>query len=505
MVTRGGGSPRNSSAAAMRSTARSTTPSRSRRQLVVTSRRASSIAFPSAMIVRTMRPANARSSGAMARSSHTWLAMRSSGSPSRRSHAYSACSARARARVSALRRAIEAVEEIGHLQGGEGGVPPLVAVIATGACLRLFGRVSGEKPESDRHIIVRARLRQTARGFTGDVVEVRRLAANHRSDDNERIVPLGGEQPACGGRELPRARHPDHVNVLTDEAVPDERIDGAVGELLGNGLVEAGCEDRDATPSARGCTDELSHSVREEVTELVALGVEVALVFRRRGRDDRNPILDAEPVSLETDELARVVRHRPNGLESKIEQNLRADAVVAKVGLESQALVGLDRVGARVLQLIRLELVQQADAATFLVEIDHDPAAALLNGPHRRVQLPSAVASQRAEHVAGETLRVHPDENPLALAHVPEHESNVLSIVNVVPVADHAPLTVLGGQACLGDAMDEPLGPQAIGDKIGDGDRLEVVSPGKLVELGSPRGGAVVVENLADHSAGIEP
>jgi hypothetical protein len=61
--------------------------------------------------------------------------------------------------------------------------------------------------------------------------------------------------------------------------VPDERIDGAVGELLGDGFVEAGGQDRDAATGARGRADELSHSVREKVTELVALRVEVSLIL----------------------------------------------------------------------------------------------------------------------------------------------------------------------------------------------------------------------------------
>src|SRR5690349_12862358 len=104
-----------------------------------------------------------RSSGATARSSHTRSATRSRSRWPRMSHAYNAWSARERARVSVLRRAIDLVEEVGHLEGGERRVPALVAVLAAGAGLRLRQRVAREQPEPDRHVEVRARTGKPAR------------------------------------------------------------------------------------------------------------------------------------------------------------------------------------------------------------------------------------------------------------------------------------------------------------------------------------------------------
>src|SRR6186713_503968 len=99
-----------------------------------------------------MGPATRRSSGVMARSSHTCEATRSRSVPPRMSHAYSACRARARARVSILVRPIEPLEQVRHLERGNGRVPPLVAVRTAGTRFGLLHRVRREEAEPDRDV-----------------------------------------------------------------------------------------------------------------------------------------------------------------------------------------------------------------------------------------------------------------------------------------------------------------------------------------------------------------
>src|SRR6187402_2272929 len=101
-----------------------------------------------------MGPATRRSSGEMARSSQTCVATRSSSVPPRMSHAYSACRARARARVSTLVRPIEPLEQVRHLERGDGRVPTLVAMLTAGAGFGLFHRVRGEESEADRDVVL---------------------------------------------------------------------------------------------------------------------------------------------------------------------------------------------------------------------------------------------------------------------------------------------------------------------------------------------------------------
>ena len=152
---------------------------------------------------------------------------------------------------------------------------------------------------------------------------------------------------------------------------------------------------------------------------------------------------------------------------------------------------------------VRLELVQQPDATAFLIEIHDHAASALLNHRHGRVELPPAVAAEGAEDVTGEALRVHPHEHPLAFLHIAEDERNMLTVVDVVSVTDHAPLTVLGGESGIGDAVHQSLVAQAVGDEIGHRNRFQIVPLRELLELGAPGGGAVVVEDLADDAGGI--
>src|SRR6185369_16302408 len=135
--------------------------------------------------------------------------------------------------------------------------------------------------------------------------------------------------------------------------------------------------------------------------------------------------------------------------EPEIEQDLRADAVLAEVGLETESLVRLDRVGPAILQLVRLELVQQTDAPPFLVEVDDHAASVSGDHAHRFVQLPPAVTAQRVEDVAGETLRVHAGHDVLAVADLAVDQRDVLVIVDIVAIAHDLPLTVLRRQACL--------------------------------------------------------
>ena len=73
---------------------------------------------------------------------------------------------------------------------------------------------------------------------------------------------------------------------------------------------------------------------------------------------------------------------------------MRTDTVIAEIGLEPESLVGFDGVDSLVLELVGFELVEQADAATFLVEIDDHAFPFLRNQLHRCIELPSAIAAE---------------------------------------------------------------------------------------------------------------
>src|SRR5204863_403643 len=75
---------------------------------------------------------------------------------------------------------------------------------------------------------------------------------------------------------------------------------------------------------------------------------------------------------------------------------------------------------------------------------------------------------------------------------------------DVIAIADDAPLTMLGRQTRFGDAMHESLGLEPVGDQLGNGDECDAMLPGEALELRTPSGRAILVEDLADHAGGGE-
>src|SRR5215471_16057198 len=98
------------------------------------------------------------------------------------------------------------------------------------------------------------------------------------------------------------------------------------------------------------------------MSKLVPLGAHIAGALTVLWLHDRHALVYAQAVALESDEFAGVVGDGADRMQPEIEQDLRADTVVAQIGLEAELLVRLDRIGALILQLVRLELVEQTDA-----------------------------------------------------------------------------------------------------------------------------------------------
>ena len=100
--------------------------------------------------------------------------------------------------------------------------------------------------------------------------------------------------------------------------------------------------------------------------------------------------------------------------EAEVLEDLGADPVVAQVGGQAELEVGVDGVEALLLELVGLELVEQADPAALLGEVEQHAAALVLDHRERRGELVAAVAAQRVEDVAGQALAVDADEHVLA-------------------------------------------------------------------------------------------
>src|SRR2546430_2162145 len=85
-------------------------------------------------------------------------------------------------------------------------------------------------------------------------------------------------------------------------------------------------------------------------------------IASRRRDLERHALDDLQPETVEGDVLRRVVRHQPHLPDAEIAKDLTADSVVADVGGEAELLVRGDGVEPLLLELVRTELVEEADA-----------------------------------------------------------------------------------------------------------------------------------------------
>src|SRR5262249_674356 len=152
---------------------------------------------------------------------------------------------------------------------------------------------------------------------------------------------------------------------------------------------------------------------------------EIAEVLGRRLGLDRDLFEHGDAEALNADDLLRVVREDADRRQTEHGEDLVADAVVAHVRLEAELGIRLHRVGTGLLQLVRAQLVQQADAATLLRHVEEYPALLRRDLAQRLLELLAAVAAQRVEDVAGEALGVNTNEDVLVPFHLTLDEGDV--------------------------------------------------------------------------------
>ena len=93
------------------------------------------------------------------------------------------------------------VSEARHLDRGHGGV---VAFVHAARSAWLQG-VGGEHAESHGQSGFERHLLQSARGFAGNVIEMRRLSANHRAQGDDRVIRVRVRQHLRRQGKLERA------------------------------------------------------------------------------------------------------------------------------------------------------------------------------------------------------------------------------------------------------------------------------------------------------------
>ena len=132
------------------------------------------------------------------------------------------------------------------------------------------------------------------------------------------------------------------------------------------------------------------------------------------------------PKPLMPEILRGVVGEDTDRRQAEVGKDLRPDPVLACVGLEAELEVRLDGVEALLLQLVRAELVEEADPPALLREIEQYSLPLVLDPRERVLELLPAVAAPRMEDVAGEAFGVDADEHVVLAVHVALDERDVL-------------------------------------------------------------------------------
>lgn len=248
----------------------------------------------------------------------------------------------------------------------------------------------------------------------------------------------------------------------------------------------------------------LQSILEEEVAELIAFGAEVFGVMRVGLDFEGYVFYDFEAVADEADAFFGVIGHEADFGDIEVAEDLGADAVIALVGAEAEGCIGFDGVHALLLEFVGFEFIDEADAASFLLDIEDSAASFLFDALHSGVELVAAIAAEGAEYIAGRARGVDADEDGLVGVPVAFFEYHVSLVGGLVVVGDELEVAVIGGHFDGDFFFDEGFFGEAVFDKGLDRDDFEVMLFSDLHEVWEAGHGAVFVEDFDENASGVE-
>jgi len=162
------------------------------------------------------------------------------------------------------------------------------------------------------------------------------------------------------------------------------------------------------------------------MSEPVLLRPEVPQIGRRRRDLKRDAARDPHAIRFELLDFRGVVRHEPYRFHSEDPEHARRALVRPQVCRKSEDSIRIDRVEAVILEVIRRDLVRDANPAAFPRQIEQDSARGTPELLQRRIQLGPAIAPLRAEHVPGHALGMQSDEDVFSACNLPFYEGHMV-------------------------------------------------------------------------------
>ena len=183
------------------------------------------------------------------------------------------------------------------------------------------------------------------------------------------------------------------------------------------------------------------------MVEVPDFGPQIIVIFRGYPGDEGQPLGHLDPVAHQAVDFVGVVGEQADGVHPKVPQDEGGDFIIPLVGVVAQGQVGLHRVETVVLEVVSLELFDEADAPAFLAQVEEDPPARLGDHAHGQGELFAAVAAARAQDVAGEALGMEPDQDLVLAGHFSHDQGQVLLVLQVVLVKEQPEFPPVGGDA----------------------------------------------------------
>ena len=136
------------------------------------------------------------------------------------------------------------------------------------------------------------------------------------------------------------------------------------------------------------------------------------------------------------------------------------------------------------------------------MQIDKSSPSFAGDGLHGSFDCRVTVTTGRAENVAHEAMRVHPNQNRFAAVfNVTANQRDMgFAAIHFAFVRDQPKFAVTRGHERLSDPVDVTLVLHAVTDQLGYGQHFQTVGPAKVDQVRNPRHGAVIAHDFADHS-----
>ncbi len=135
-------------------------------------------------------------------------------------------------------RSSSALQRTDHVEGGKRGFAAFVGLAGAGALERLLDRIGRQHAKGHRHSGRRGGGGNAVRTGGRDVFEVRCRATDQAAKTNDRIDPRALRGALRGNRDLERARHAQHEQLIVLDAVFAQRFLGAREQSVGDEVVE---------------------------------------------------------------------------------------------------------------------------------------------------------------------------------------------------------------------------------------------------------------------------